>query len=114
MLANEFKINECDKCFYIKNTLNHQAIICLYVDDMLIIGRDVFDINATKWMLANKFNMKDLGVSNVILGIRIHITHQGLALSQSHYIEKVPNKFKYLNFNIAKTLMDVNFALKKE
>ena len=48
MLANEFKINECDKCVYIKETRNHQVIVCLYVDDMLIISRDISDINATK------------------------------------------------------------------
>ncbi|XP_070049445.1 uncharacterized protein [Nicotiana tomentosiformis] len=50
------------------------------------------DINVTKRMLASKFNMKDLGVADVILGIRIHKTPQGLVLSQSHYIEKVYNK----------------------
>ncbi|KAF3624710.1 hypothetical protein FXO37_31238 [Capsicum annuum] len=88
MLANGFKINECDKCVYIKDTPNHQVIVCLYVDDMLIISRDISDINATKRMLERKFDMKDLGVADVILGIRIHRTPQGLALSQSHYIEK--------------------------
>ncbi|PHT57563.1 Pathogenesis-related protein 1A [Capsicum annuum] len=67
MLANMFKINECDKCVYIKDTLNHQVIVFLYVDDMLIISRDIFDINATKRMLESKFDMKDLGVADVIL-----------------------------------------------
>ena len=74
MLANGFKINECDKCVYIKDTPNHQVIVCLYVDDMLIISRDISDINATKRMLESKFDMKDLGVADVILGIRIHRT----------------------------------------
>ncbi|PHT36587.1 hypothetical protein CQW23_24287 [Capsicum baccatum] len=32
--------------------------------------------------------MKYLGVADMILGIRIHRTPQGLTLSQSHYIEK--------------------------
>ncbi|PHT79676.1 Isochorismate synthase, chloroplastic [Capsicum annuum] len=111
MLTNGFKINECDKCVYIKDTPNHQVIVCLYVDDMLIISRDICDINATKRMLESKFDMKDLGVADVILGIRIHRTPQGLALSQSHYIEKVLDKFKYMEFGIAKTPLDVNFAL---
>ena len=113
MLANGFKINECDKCVYIKDTPNHKVIVCLYVDDMLIISRDISDINATKRMLVSKFDMKDLGVADVILGIRIYRTPQGLAMSQSHYIEKVLDKFKYLDFNIAKTPLDVSFALQK-
>ncbi|KAF3620064.1 hypothetical protein FXO38_32572 [Capsicum annuum] len=49
---------------------------------------DMSDINETKRMLKRKFDMKDLGVADVILGIRIHRTPQGLELSQSHYIKK--------------------------
>ena len=55
--------------------------------------------------------MKDLGVADVILNIRILKTPQGLALSPSHYIEKVLHKFKFLNFSTAKTPIDVRFAL---
>ncbi|KAF3647109.1 hypothetical protein FXO38_18819 [Capsicum annuum] len=61
----------------------------------------------------SKFDMKDLGVTDVILDITIHQTPQGLALSQSHYIEKVLDKFKYMEFGIAKTPLDVSFTLRK-
>ncbi|KAF3685056.1 hypothetical protein FXO37_01003 [Capsicum annuum] len=71
------------------------------------------DINATKRMLESKFDMKDFEVADVILGIRIHRTPQGLSLSQSHYIEKVLDKFKYMEFGIAKTPLDVSFAFRK-
>ena len=52
MLANGVKINECDKCIYIKNVMNHEVIVCLYVDDMLIMSKEIDDINATKRMLS--------------------------------------------------------------
>ena len=93
MLANEFKINECDKCFYIKDTPNHKVIVCFYVDDMLIIKRDISDVNATKHMLESNFDMKDIEVTDVI--------------------EKVLDKFKYLDFNIVKTPINVRFVLQK-
>lgn len=35
--SNGFKINECDKCVYIKCTANAFVIVFLYVDDMLIM-----------------------------------------------------------------------------
>src|SRR5688572_29625408 len=38
MLSNGFKINECDKYVYIKDTPNKVVIVCLYVDDMLIMS----------------------------------------------------------------------------
>ena len=74
ILANGFKINKCDKCVFIKDTPNHQVIICMYVDDILIISRDISDINSTKRMLERKFDIKGLGVADISLGIRIHRT----------------------------------------
>ncbi|XP_070010407.1 uncharacterized protein [Nicotiana sylvestris] len=67
----EKKINECDKCVYVKNTPNQIVIVYLYVDDMLIKSNDIANINATKRMLTSKFDMKDLGVADLILGIKI-------------------------------------------
>ncbi|KAL3337580.1 hypothetical protein AABB24_029959, partial [Solanum stoloniferum] len=111
--VNGFKINECDKCVYIKYTLNQEVIVCLCVDDMLIMSKDIANVKATNRMLASKFDIKDLGVADLILGIKIHKTPNGLALSQSHYIQKVLEKFKYLNFKKAKTPTDVNLNLVK-
>ena len=81
MLVNGFKINECDKCVHIKNVMNHEVIVCLYVDDMLIMSYDIDDINATKCMLSDKLHMKDLGVDDLMLAIMLLKTHERLALS---------------------------------
>ncbi|KAL0541540.1 hypothetical protein IC582_021592 [Cucumis melo] len=89
MMANGFKINECDKCVYVKSNQNDHVIVCLYVDDMLIIGSNINIIKTTKQMLANKFEMKDMGVADVILGIKISKIPQGLMLSQSHYVDTI-------------------------
>ena len=86
MLTNGFKINECDKCVYVKNTDQGYVIVCLYVDDMLIIGSSQNMIKSTKQMLNKRFDMKDMGVADVILGMKITKTSDGYALSQSHYI----------------------------
>ena len=84
MLTNGFKINECDKCVYVKNTDQGYVIVCLYVDDMLIIGSSQNMIKSTKQMLNKRFDMKDMGVADVILGMKITKTSDGYALSQSH------------------------------
>ena len=54
--------------------MNHEVIVCFYVDDMLIMSKDIDDINATKSMLSNKFNIKDLRVADLILGSGFIIT----------------------------------------
>ena len=57
--------------FYVKTHNNVCVIVCLYVDDMLIIGTIMNIINSTKKMPNSNFDMKDLGLAYVILGIRI-------------------------------------------
>ena len=53
MITNGFKINECDKRVYVKSNENDNVIVCMYVDDMLIIGSNINIIKVTKQMLAN-------------------------------------------------------------
>ena len=48
MMTNGFKINECDKCVYVKNTEHGFVIICLYVDDILIMDSNNEVIKTTK------------------------------------------------------------------
>ena len=64
-MSNGFKINECDKCIYYKTTKNMYVLLCLYVDDMIIIGSNKDIINQTKNMFKGKFEMKDLRLADV-------------------------------------------------
>ena len=70
-------------------------------------------IKTTKKMFNNKFNMKDLGVADVILRINVSKTLDGLILSQSHYIEKILKKFKQDDSSPTRTPVDVNLHLSK-
>ncbi|CAM8902387.1 unnamed protein product [Rhodiola kirilowii] len=98
VLSDGFVLNQSDKCVYSKfDNSGNGVIICLYVDDMLIFGTSLECINQTKDFLSSKFFMKDMGEAEVILGIRIERVEGGIALTQSHYIEKVLKKYKYLN-----------------
>ena len=113
VLANGFKINECDKCIYVKNTVNGYVILCLYVDDMLIVGSDDEMIKSTKAMLSTRFDMKDMGLADVILGVKILRTSDGLVLSQSHYVDKILDKFSNDDSGVARTPIDVNLHMSK-
>ena len=109
MLENVFKINvSIIKTFQLRRSLYAYMWMTL-----LIMSKDVANLKATKCMLARKFDMKDLGVVELILEIKIHKTPRGLALSHSHYIGKVLENFKYLNFKRTKTPIDVNLDLAK-
>ena len=46
-------------------------MLCLYVDDMLIISSNKDIIQQIKNMLHSQFDMKDMGLGDVILSIKI-------------------------------------------
>jgi hypothetical protein len=75
------KINEVDKYIYMNNTNKGYVIVYFYMDDMLTLDRNDHMIKYTKKMWTNKFDMKNLGVANVTLGIKISRTFEGLILS---------------------------------
>nr|GEZ00636.1 zinc finger, CCHC-type [Tanacetum cinerariifolium] len=96
VLSNGYLLNQADKCVYRKfDASGKGVIIFLYVDDMLIFGNDQVQVDITKEFLSSRFFMKDMGEVDVILGIRIKHESNGIAISQSHYIEKVLKKFNY-------------------
>ena len=47
------------------------VILCLYVDDIFIVGSNDKMIKSTKNMLNSRFDMKDIGPADVILEIKI-------------------------------------------
>ncbi|KAL0324836.1 UNVERIFIED_CONTAM: Retrovirus-related Pol polyprotein from transposon TNT 1-94 [Sesamum radiatum] len=113
ILAFGFTVNENDKCIYCKVKGDRIIILCLYVDDILLIGSCIEIITETKSFLKNKFEMKDMGEADVILGIKLICSTDGIAISQSHYVEKILEKFGYQNSRIAKTPYDSSVALFK-
>ncbi|GJY26813.1 zinc finger, CCHC-type containing protein [Tanacetum coccineum] len=63
-------------------------------------------VDLTKEFLSSRFSMKDMGEADVILGIRIKHESNGIAISQSHYIEKVLKKFDYSDCTPVSTPLD--------
>ncbi|GJV87312.1 zinc finger, CCHC-type containing protein [Tanacetum coccineum] len=68
-------------------------------------------VNLTKEFLSSKFSMKDMREADVILGIRIKHGSNRIAISQSHYIEKVLKKFNYFDCTLVSTPMDTSEKL---
>ena len=57
--------------------------------------------------------MKNLGLVDVIMGIKIKRTSYGLILSQSHYVDNILGKIDKDNSGIARTPIDVTLHFSK-
>ena len=97
----------------VKDTKHGYFIVCLYVDDMFIVSSDDTMITSTKHMLNSRFDTKDLGLVDVILGIKIQRMSDGLVLSQSHYVDNILGKFDKDNSSIARTPVYITLHLSK-
>jgi hypothetical protein len=69
------------------------VILALYVDDILIISKDVKDIESIKEKLKCFHPMKDLGLATKILGIRITWGKDFIKLVQEFYAHTILEKF---------------------
>ena len=86
-----------DTCLYFSELDTSSAVFLLiYVDDMLIMSKDMQQIIRLKNVLKSEFEMKDLGAARKILGIDIIRDRNArkLMLTQEGYLKKVIQKFK--------------------
>jgi len=75
------------------------------VDDILIFGTCNDIVFKNKSFVAYKFDMKDMGKTRVILGVKIIRKGDSILLPQEHYVEKLLRKYKYYDFKSLSTLM---------
>ena len=96
MISSKIKKKSC-----VYNRISGGAItfLVLYVDDILLIGNDIFILTSIKRWLSKKFSMKNLREASYILRIKIYRDRPRwmLGLSQKLYIEKVLKRFSMEN-----------------
>lgn len=116
MHKNGFTRCEMDHCCYIKNLDESYIILLLYVDDMLIAGSSINEINLVKQQLAEEFDMKDLGPAKQMLGMRIsrNRSEGTLKLSQEKYIQKVLSRFSLHDAKTRSTPLGSHLNLSKD
>ena len=116
MSKSGFHRSEKDQCCYLKNFTNSYLVLLLYVDDMLIAGSSMEEINTLKARLSSEFEMKDLGAAKQILGMRISRDRVAgtLNLSQEQYIQKVLSRFKVDEAKPRSTPLANHLKLSKE
>jgi hypothetical protein len=91
----DFKENEENNYIYAKFRNGKFIFLILYVDDILLVSSDVSLLLEIKRFLSSNFDMKDLGETSFVLGIKIHRDRRKgvLGLSENAYLEKVLKKF---------------------
>ena len=88
-------------------------VLLVYVGDVLVACNDKDEIGRLKFMLDEKFKLKDLGYSKYFLGLEVAKSDKGIALCQRKYTLEVLNDASLLGCKLAKTPMEQNLKLSK-
>ncbi|RDX81881.1 hypothetical protein CR513_37392, partial [Mucuna pruriens] len=114
MCEQDYKKTTFDHYVFVRRFSDDDFIILLlYVDDMLIVGKNVSEIDKLKKQLNGSFTMKDIRVAKQILGIRVICDRQAkkLWLSQEHNVKKVLQRFHMENVKVVSTPLTTHFKL---
>ena len=98
----------------VKNRGQSLVIICLYVDDLLVTGSDLRDIEDVKEILKSEFEMTDLGALSYFLGMEFKHTAKGIVMHQQKYVKDLLKKFNMVSCHSVNTPAEPNVKLKKD
>lgn len=84
----KFQQSTQDFSIYTRTQDEELLVILLYVDDIMVIGTSLSQIEEIKLALDIAFTIKDLGQLTYFLGIEVH-RRNGIFLSQKNYIKDI-------------------------
>uniref|UniRef100_A0A1Y1JUX7 Integrase catalytic domain-containing protein n=1 Tax=Photinus pyralis TaxID=7054 RepID=A0A1Y1JUX7_PHOPY len=111
LLQIGFVRSKHDYCLYTRNENGQHIFLVLYVDDLLLVGKTLSDMENVKKLLSEQFSMSDCGELKNFLGMKIEIGSDYINLSQPHHIEKILKKFGLQDCNAVKTRMEKGLKL---
>ena len=113
LLNHGYKQTHSDHCVYIRPQT--KVIVAIWVDDLIIAGKNVEDIKELKRELNKEFEMKDMGELKYFLGIQVlrNRKHRQIHISQSGYINSILERFSLLECNPVSTPIAAGTKLQK-
>lgn len=108
LLSLGFKRSENDFCLYVLDCKQGKVYFLIYVDDIILAGPNLDQINYIKLKLTNEFEMKDKGKLKHFLGLEIDYDREVgmIKIKQSRYVEAILRKFDFENCKTVSTPID--------
>ena len=107
-------MSKSNNFLFIQSDSRGHVFIIIYVDDLVIGGEHLVDIDHIKKLLSCLFEMKDMKELHYFLGIEVIQTSNDVMLSQRHYILNLLNKFWMIECKPMSTPLDQNLKLDVE
>lgn len=109
LLNSGFKRSVSDASLFILHHHTTPINLIVYVDDIIVTGPNITNLNLFIKSLANRFFLKDLGTLSYFLGVEVTPTSRGLFLSQRKYISDLLDRMGMLTAKPSTTPMVITF-----
>ncbi|KAJ0909110.1 putative RNA-directed DNA polymerase [Helianthus annuus] len=109
-----FKQSKCDHSLFILNKDNVTVFLLVYVDDIVLTGNSVVEIEKIKKVLHDTFKIKDLGILKYFLGIEVLYNKGEVCFSQRKYCLELLNEFGYLGCKPVNTPIEQSYVVKSK
>ncbi|GKA18937.1 ribonuclease H-like domain-containing protein, partial [Tanacetum coccineum] len=114
LIEHGFIQSKSDYSLFTKSESGKFMVLLVYVDDIIITGNNVDEIEKFKKYLNSKFMIKDLGKLKYFLGIEVIDTDRGLCLSQRKYCLDLLSDFGLLACKPSATPLEQNLTITNE
>ncbi|GJW09279.1 ribonuclease H-like domain-containing protein [Tanacetum coccineum] len=88
--------------------------LLVYVDDIIITGNSIYEIEKFKVFLKSNFMIKDLGKLKYFLGIEVVDTDKGICLNQRRYVLNLLSEYGMLACKPTKTPLMSKIVISNE
>lgn len=109
--AAGFSQSLSDYSLFVRNHHGNFTALLVYVDDVILAGNNLQEIEETKQFLAKRFKLKDLGQLKYFLGIEVARSRHGITLCQRKYALEILEDTGFLGAKPSRFPVEHNLSL---
>ena len=114
LISCGYRQSQADHSLFLKNTTSSFTALLVYVDDIILSGTDLVEINRIKTFLDDQFKIKDLGDVKYFLSLEIARNSAGISVCQRKFALDLLLDAGFLDCKPSQTPMTRNLKLSKD
>ena len=106
-MSHGYYQSQVDNAMFYKHSKEGKIVILIvYVDDIILTGDDIIELERLKKVLSNNFEIKDLGALKYFFGMEFARSKKDVFVSQRKYVLDLLSETGMIGCKIAETSIE--------